>query len=253
MTRQPVKQGKPCPHCQPENTGLSVWPALRYGRHMLITFTNTKGGVGKSTLACHLAIWLHDKGFRVAMLDTDEQQSSARWIQAAEPGITLVVAHKIDEIRKARTTLLETHDVVVADSPGSSGDASHSVTLLADLAIVPLQPSKLDVWGVADALKFVRLAQEMGGSRKPEAAIVLTFTAKGDVQTKELRRQLQSLELGATIARSEIRRLNAFRDACGSAVTRKRDPRSQDAAGDIDALFMELLADKLFRSKAANE
>lgn len=219
---------------------------------MLITLTNTKGGVGKSTLAAHLAIWLYDRGYRVALLDTDEQQSSARWTQAAEPKITLAVATKTDEISSVRTMLLATHDFVVADSPGASGDASHAITMLADLALVPVQPSKLDVWAIKDALKFVRLAQEMNGSRKPEAVIVLTFTAKADVQTKRLRTQLQGLDLGATIAESEIRRLNAFRDACGSAVTRQGDPRSRDAANDLDALFTEILADRLSTRRIAN-
>lgn len=219
---------------------------------MLITLTNTKGGVGKSTLAAHLAIWLYDRGYRVALLDTDEQQSSARWIQAAEPKITLAVATKTDEITSIRTTLLETHDFIVADSPGVSGDASHAITMLADLALVPVQPSKLDVWAIKDALKFVRLAQEMSRGKKPQAVIVLTFTAKADMQTKRLRGQLERLDLGATIATSEIRRLNAFRDACGSAVTRQRDQRSLEAARDLDALFSEILVEHLSTRRIAN-
>lgn len=210
---------------------------------MLIVFSNCKGGVGKSTLSAHLATYLHDRGRRVALLDTDPQQTAARWIAAAEPGVTVATAHEVDDIRRAKAELLREHEVIVADSPGSSGDAAHTVTLLADLVVVPLQPSKPDVRAVKEALKFVRLAQEMSGGSKPEVQLVLTFTAKGDVQTRHLRREL--VELGLPVARSEIRRLNAFRDACDTAVTRQETREAHEAAKDIEALFAELLDGRL--------
>lgn len=210
---------------------------------MLIVFTNTKGGVGKSTLSAHLALWLHDRGVNVALLDTDEQQTAARWVKAAEPSIPVAVATDVESIRKARAELNKNHDVIVADSPGSGGEASHSITMLADLAIVPLQPSKPDIRAVKDALKFVRLAREMSGGQKPNARIVLTLTAKGDVQSRKLRGELGALDV--QVARSEIRRLNAFRDSCDSAVHRMNSRDAIEAAKDIDALFVELLGEHL--------
>ncbi|QEG36260.1 MinD/ParA/CobQ/CobA-like protein [Bythopirellula goksoeyrii] len=50
---------------------------------MLIAFANSKGGVGKSTLAVHLAVLLFDLGKTVALLDTDKQRSSSTWIAEA--------------------------------------------------------------------------------------------------------------------------------------------------------------------------
>ncbi|MBX3412600.1 MAG: ParA family protein [Pirellulales bacterium] len=210
---------------------------------MLIVLTNTKGGVGKSTLAAHLVLWLHDRGVRVALLDTDEQQTAARWVKGAEPKVTVAVATDVESIRAARAKLLRSHDVIVADSPGSGTEASHAITMLADLAIVPLQPSKPDIRAVKDALKFVRLAREMSGGHKPDAKIVLTFTAKGDVQARKLRSELSALDVPVT--RSEIRRLNAFRDACDSAVHRLSSREASEAAKDIESLFVELLSAKL--------
>lgn len=218
---------------------------------MLIVFTNTKGGVGKSTLSAHLALWLHDRGVNVALLDTDEQQTAARWVKAAEPLIPVAVATDVESIRKARNELNKTHDVVVADSPGSGGEASHTITMLADMAIVPLQPSKPDLRAVKDALKFVRLAREMSGGPKPEPRIVLTLTAKGDVQSRKLRAELGFLDV--QVARSEIRRLNAFRDSCDSAVHRMSSRDAIEAAKDIDALFDELLGANLARWSSARK
>lgn len=210
---------------------------------MLIAFCNQKGGVSKSTLACHLAIWLFDQGIRVAFVDTDEQQTSAKWLQSAEPKLTVLVATEVDAIRKAKSQLATENDIVVADTPGSGGDASHCIALLADLVVVPLQPSKPDLRAIRDSLKYVRLAQEMSGGKRPDVSLVLTFTAKGDVQSRKLRAELEATKL--PVLKSEIRRLNAFRDACDSAVTRQSTRDAIEASKDVIALFTELLAGRL--------
>lgn len=210
---------------------------------MFIALTNSKGGTSKSTIASHLAIWLFDLGFRVAFIDTDEQRTSARWLKAAEPEIPLIVATDVDAIRKAKSTLQATSDFVIADSPGSGGDASHSVALLADLVLVPLQPSKPDLRAIKDSLKYVRLAQEMSNGKRPEVYLVLTLTAKNDVQTRRLRKELEAT--GLPVAQAEIRRLNAFRDSCDSSVTRQSSKEAIEAAKDVDHLFNEVLAQHL--------
>jgi chromosome partitioning protein len=210
---------------------------------MFIAFTNTKGGVGKSTLAAHLTVWLWDQGYRVALLDADSQETSARWVRAAEPAITVVTATEMEAIQETKAKLLSTHDIVVADSPGKESDASRTVTLLCDFAIVPLQPSKPDLRAIKDALKSIRLAQEISSGTRPEAVLVLNLTAKADVQTRALREQLK--ESGFPVARSEIRRLNALRDACDTAVTRMRFSEGGEAARDVEALFSELLGERL--------
>jgi chromosome partitioning protein len=50
---------------------------------MIITVANSKGGVGKSTLAVHLAAWLYEQGCKVTLADCDTQQSSSEWIREA--------------------------------------------------------------------------------------------------------------------------------------------------------------------------
>lgn len=206
-----------------------------------IVLTNTKGGVGKSTLAAHLAIWLHDHGKRVALLDTDVQKTASRWVIAAEPAITVIAASEMEEIQRARSELMQSHDYVVADTPGRESDAARTATLLADLAIVPLQPSKPDLRALHDALKSIRLGHELSGGSRPRALLVLNLTAKNDVQSRLLRCQLA--ELGLHVARSEVRRLNAIRDSCDGTVTRLRPSGVADAAGDIHALFAEIFSD----------
>lgn len=231
----------------PERNHLPGWSASwQVLITMLIAFTNTKGGVGKSTLAAHLAIWLFDRGYRVALLDTDGQRSAGEWVQNAEPRIAVRVATEMEAIREAKAELLKTHDVVVADSPGEEGDASRTVTFLADLAIVPLQPSKLDVRAIKDALKAIRLAQEMTGGVRPQAVLVLNGTRKRSIRARQLREQLMTL--GIHMATSEVRRYDAIVESCDTAVTRMRELDAKEAAADIERLFTEVILPRLLEA-----
>jgi chromosome partitioning protein len=186
---------------------------------MFITFTNTKGGVGKSTLAAHLAIWLFDRGYRVALLDTDPQGTSSEWLRKAEPKITVRATSDSDAIQSARDELMAEHDFVIADAPGEEGEAANAVTLLADLAVLPLQPTKPDVRALKDALKTIRLAHAVTGGKRPETILVLNCVRKKSLRTSALRRQLDSL--GIRVADAEVRRLDALAESCDSAVTRE--------------------------------
>jgi len=218
---------------------------------MFITFTNTKGGVGKSTLASHLAIWLFDRGHKVALLDTDPQGTSSEWLRRAEPQITIRATSDSDAIQQARDELLAAHEFVIADAPGQEGEASNAVTLLADLAVLPLQPTKPDVRALKDALKTIRLAHAVTRGKRPETILVLNCVRKKSLRTSVLRKQLHNL--GFRVAQSEVRRLDALADSCDSAVTRENTPRSKEAAADIEALFLELLGERLTSRRAANE
>jgi len=217
---------------------------------MLICFTNTKGGVGKSTLACHLAIWLFDHGHRVALLDADKQGTATEWIKNAEPGITVRTALEMDAIQKARDELLATHDFVVGDAAGEEGEASNTLTLLSDIAIIPLQPSKPDVRALKDGLKAIRLAHAMTGGARPEAILVLNLVRKRSLRSARLKEQLRSH--GLRVAECDVRRLDPLADACDSAVTRDDRPQVREAARDIDALFNELFGEMLQGRKVAN-
>jgi chromosome partitioning protein len=212
---------------------------------LIVAFTNTKGGVSKSTLASHLAIWLHDKGIRVSLLDADgKQDSSATWIRKAGLSIPVAVACETQEIQTALKDLASACDVVVADTPGHANDASQTVTLLCDIAVVPLQASKLDLWAIKEALKFVFLGHQISGGLKPDCRILLTKTAKRDIQARRLRSVLKD-QLSIPVMKSEMRALNAFRDSPESAVTRMKGGDAINAATDIEAIFHELLAGKL--------
>ena len=65
---------------------------------MIISTTNQKGGVGKSTIAVHLVAWLRENDISVALVDADAQNSSSDWISAFDPEVSIYRMESSDEI-----------------------------------------------------------------------------------------------------------------------------------------------------------
>src|SRR3984885_1172405 len=89
-------------------------------RHMIIVVANSKGGVGKSTLAVHLTAWLHEQGHSVTLADCDTQHSSSDWANEAVPTVKSVRLADPNEILDRLPVLGQQTDYVVADGPGSN-------------------------------------------------------------------------------------------------------------------------------------
>ena len=104
---------------------------------MIIAIANSKGGVGKSTVAVHLAAWLHEQGYRVILAYCDTQQSSSEWVREAAPDIKAVRLDNPDIILNELPLLQQEADFVIADGPGSQTETSRALLLRAD-AVLPV-------------------------------------------------------------------------------------------------------------------
>src|SRR5947207_4350552 len=99
---------------------------------MIIAVANSKGGVGKSTLAVHLAAWLDKQGHSVTLADCDTQQSSSQWIREAAPQVKALCFKDPDAILNDLPALAQETDYLVADGPGSLAETSRALLLIAD-------------------------------------------------------------------------------------------------------------------------
>ena len=214
---------------------------------MMIVCANSKGGVGKSTLATHLAVWLFDQGFQTALFDADKQRSSSEWIAEAEPKITVRTADSPDDCLAKAQDLISSHDFVVGDAPGGLEDLSRTLLILADLAIFPISPSILDVRSVTGATQVLRYAQGINGG-KPDGRLVLNKMKTRGIISKELKEGAP--QLGLEVAHNVVRELQAYCDAAqqGTVVSRV-GRKGLQAAADLDALFGELLGDVIAMKK----
>jgi chromosome partitioning protein len=210
----------------------------------VLAFLNPKGGVGKSMLATNIAVALHDRGFSTALIDCDEQATSRRDVFRVEPSMTVLNPTKLEAIAEAVTELTAAHDVLVVDSPGKSGEAVSALCLVADSILIPIQSSQRDLAALGKGLTLIKTAQQARGG-KPEAAIVLNFTRKRDVAARLFREQLNPLKI--PVARTQIRRLDAFRDV--PSVVRSENREAKDAASEIGDLIDELVVPRLHRTR----
>lgn len=208
---------------------------------MIITIANSKGGVGKSTLAVHLAAWLHEQGCRVTLADCDTQQSSSEWIREAVPEVKAVRLDNPDIILNELPGLAQDADFVVADGPGSQTETSRALLLRADLAIVPCKASMLEVRALAKATEVLRQAQDIRGG-VPEAIIVLSMIGLHYRLTKDMKDAAAALSLPLATNAMILRQIYA--DAPGQgAVVWNMGSRARDAAREVDELFREILPD----------
>ena len=72
---------------------------------MIVAVTNSKGGVGKTTLAAHLAVWWQEHGTTVALVDADTQGASSTWLAEAAPQVPVFRLQTADDILDQVPTL----------------------------------------------------------------------------------------------------------------------------------------------------
>ena len=206
---------------------------------MIIAVVNSKGGVGKSTLAGSMAAWLHELGHKVVLADCDSQNSSSEWISEAAPQVGIARYESADEVLEALPQLRKEADFIVCDGPGSQTETSRALLLWADLAVIPCKASMFEARALAKNTAFVRQAQTI---RKgpPLAVAVLSMVGKDFRLTKDMRDAADALKL--PLATTHVTLRQAYADAPGqSTLVWKMGYREKEAAKEIDALFRELL------------
>jgi len=206
---------------------------------MIIVVANSKGGVGKSTLAVHLAAWLHELGHKVTLADCDAQHSSSQWLEEAEPEINTVKLSGPDHILEELPTLGRTFDYVVADGPGSNTEISRMLLLCADLALVPCKASMLEVRALNQATLALKHSHKIRRGRPP-AIIVLSMVGKNYRLTQDMRDAAAGLRL--PVAHTALTLRQVYADAPGQGVVVwQLGTRAREASRQIRSLFRELL------------
>lgn len=129
----------------------------------IITIAQQKGGAGKTTMAAHLAVvWSASGKRRVAVIDTDPQGSLTQWYNIRRArmgeGETNLTFSAISgwRVRSEIDRLRRTHDLIIIDSPPHTDSEARTAIRAADLVVIPLQPSPMDVWATSATINICK-------------------------------------------------------------------------------------------------
>lgn len=167
----------------------------------VIVLAATKGGVGKTTLSAVLAVEAARRGMRVALIDLDPQQSLARWHELrgvrghSIEAIRLIEPGKHEETQaQVRRALKEGADWVIIDTPPALILRIEPAVSVADLVVVAVQPSPLDVEAIdpiaelatAHARDFVFVLNRTSPRSKLTQSAIEYLSAGGEVLDVEV-------------------------------------------------------------------
>lgn len=183
---------------------------------IVIAFVNQKGGCAKSTTAVHFAQWLIRQKQQAILVDADAQGSSSIWLSSLEDTIPCEVAQTSEALLDRLPKLINQYDQVVVDGPAGLSDATKAILTNADIAIIPCQPSGVDLRSAKDTIQLIQQAQaQRRGS--PKAAVFLSRAVKG---TRLKDEALESLgKIGIPLLHTVIHQRQAVADTFGQEAT----------------------------------
>jgi chromosome partitioning protein len=125
-----------------------------------VAIVSQKGGVGKTTLALHLAVAAERDGKTTVIIDLDPQASAATWKDLREeetPVVQPAQANRLGVILE-EAKRQGAHFAVIDTSPNSES-ASLSAARAADLVLIPCRPHLLDLKAIGSSIELARLAK----------------------------------------------------------------------------------------------
>lgn len=206
----------------------------------VIAFVNQKGGCAKSTTSVHFAYWLSRKKNKVLLVDADAQRSSSIWLESMETQIPFKVVQSPDDLLEQIPELVQTCQHLIVDGPAGLSESTRAILFRADLAIVPCQPTGVDLRSASDAMRLIKQAQSVR-SGPPKAAVFISRAVKGTKLLEEAIALLTKSEV--PILKSVVYQRQIVADTFGQGATvwELAGKPAADASKEFDRLFKEIM------------
>jgi chromosome partitioning protein len=202
----------------------------------VIAVVQQKGGSGKTTIAVNLAVSFVRRGMTVALLDTDPQGSLGRWFMArrerlGEAGMEFStssawgVSYECEKLKRSV-------DIVIVDTPPKVDADLRPALREADLVLVPVASSHVDLWATDGVL-------DLAARENKTAWLVLNRVRSGTRLAEDVARAAG--ELTARLAVARIANRVVYAETLGHGLG-AQEAGSKTVKGEVEALADEVLS-----------
>jgi len=204
----------------------------------IIAVVGNKGGAGKTTLSVNLAAGISQNS-SIAVIDADPQGSSLQWRAIAGDNVNFPVYAPTFSLKQQAQSYVSKKDHVLIDCPPSvKSPETLAVLEFADIALIPVQPSPIDLWATVHIEKAIKEAREVNPELR--ALLVINQLESRTTLSKLVRDVLSEIDL--PVADTAIRRRAIYRN---SALEGKSvygiGKRGADAAEELNSLLEEVI------------
>ncbi len=207
---------------------------------MIISVTSLKGGVGKSTITQNLAVCFAHGGYRVCIADADANQSALRWSSIRDENLVPIPAFGTPEKTLAANVkqLAKDYEIVIIDGTPTLDKITSKIILLADLLLIPILPSGLDIWATE---QFLERYEDAKVEREADisARFILNRYRPNTNLSKEVKEILQDTGIGVFDTTLKDRMAYAEAVIKGLGVIEYKDEK---AKSELIQLYTEVLA-----------
>lgn len=212
---------------------------------MILTVGNTKGGVGKTTLAVNIAIARALAGRDVWLIDGDRQRTaetaiSIRAEAGISPGIACSSYHDGPTLRAQVQQQGRKYDDIIIDAGGRDSTALRAALTLSDVLIVPFQPRSYDVWALSDIAALVDEARSVRDGLRAVAILNCADASSTSTDNAEAAAAVADVPQFEYLD-TPLRRRKAYANAAGAgqSVIEIR-PQDAKATAELQALLSRL-------------
>lgn len=214
-------------------------------KRLILAIGNTKGGVGKTTLAVQLAVSRALAGREVWLVDGDRQGTAAAAIAARseanrQPGVACAQYPDGPTLRSQVQQQRQKWDDIIIDVGGRDSTSLRAALVLADVLIVPFAPRSYDVWALDDMAALVEEARSVRDGLRALAVMNMADPGEHSADNADAAAavaQITQFEYLPTC----IRRRKSFSNAAGAGLSvSELSPRDTKAIVEMDALSASL-------------
>jgi len=142
---------------------------------MIIVIGGVKGGSGKTTIATNLTVMRASQGYKVLLVDADEQRSATSWSDQREANgfetswVTIQLGG--ENVGSQIQKMMKSYDDIIVDVGGRNTRSQRSSIIVSDIYVVPFLPRSLDIWTLGQVKTIIASAKEINPNLKSYALI----------------------------------------------------------------------------------